>query len=50
MTERVIHLRDYQPKAKERRAPEVPATVVVLPMIRTGRYDHLPSDCEPADK
>lgn len=50
MTDHVIHLRDYAPKPKERPpVPESGAVVVILPMIRVGLYDMLPSDCEPKD-
>ena len=43
----VLHLRDYQPKPKDRPRPETPAQVVVMPVVRTGAYDMLPCDSEP---
>lgn len=43
----VLHLRDYQPKPKDRPRPETPAQVVVMPVVRTGTYDMLPCDSEP---
>lgn len=48
MEARVVQFRDYTPKPKERPpVPESGAVVVILPMIRVGLYDVLPSDCEP---